>query len=151
MRPALCCLAAIALCGHGAAAVELGTPGDLLSIEVHGFASQGWLLTTNNNYLAVSTDYGSFGFTKVGLNFNKSLTDKLRAGFQLFARRLGPTGNFDVRFDWFFLDYRAKDLKLEGHYLHGTAALNSALNDNQPLSALVEDFGLFLVKTTLCF
>jgi hypothetical protein len=42
-------------------------------------------------------------------------------------------------------------LKLEGHYMHGTAGLNSALNGNQPLSSLTEDWGVFLVKTTAYF
>ncbi|HYQ46783.1 MAG TPA: hypothetical protein VER11_32660 [Polyangiaceae bacterium] len=42
-------------------------------------------------------------------------------------------------------------LKLEGHYMHGTAGLSSALNDNRPLSSLTEDWGVFLVKTTAYF
>jgi hypothetical protein len=42
-------------------------------------------------------------------------------------------------------------LKLEGHYMHGTAGLGSALNGNQPLSSLTEDWGVFLVKTTAYF
>lgn len=42
-------------------------------------------------------------------------------------------------------------LKLEGHYMHGTAGLSSALNGNQPLSSLTEDWGVFLAKTTAYF
>ncbi|HKO53723.1 MAG TPA: hypothetical protein VJV79_38705 [Polyangiaceae bacterium] len=42
-------------------------------------------------------------------------------------------------------------LKLEGHYMHGTAGLSSALNDNRPLSSLTNDWGVFLVKTTAYF
>jgi hypothetical protein len=39
-------------------------------------------------------------------------------------------------------------LKLEGHYMHGTAGLSSALNDNRPLDELSKNWGVFLLKTT---
>src|SRR5229473_3281975 len=77
-------------------AVDLSLPGE--PIEVHGFASQGFIKTTDNNYLAQSKR-GSFEFTEVGINFTKELTDKLRVGIQLFARHLGPLDNFDAKFD----------------------------------------------------
>lgn len=78
---------------------------DPLALQVHGFVSQGFLFTTDNNYLAES-ERGSFEFTEVGLNFTQPLTDELRAGVQLFARDLGPLGNYSIKADWFYLDYR---------------------------------------------
>lgn len=78
---------------------------DALNLSIHGFASQGAMVGTGNNFLTRSTD-GSFEFSEVGLNFTTQITDRLRAGFQLFARDLGPTGNYDAKFDWFYLDYR---------------------------------------------
>jgi hypothetical protein len=42
-------------------------------------------------------------------------------------------------------------IKLETHYMHGTAGLSSSLNDNRPLSALTADWALFAVKTTAFF
>jgi hypothetical protein len=42
-------------------------------------------------------------------------------------------------------------LKVEGHFMHGTAGLTSALNDNLPLSSLTKDWGVLLVKTTAYF
>jgi hypothetical protein len=42
-------------------------------------------------------------------------------------------------------------LKLEGHYMHGTAGLDPLLNDGVARSALVEDWGVFLAKTTAYF
>lgn len=39
-------------------------------------------------------------------------------------------------------------LKLEGHYMSGTAGLTSALNDNRKLDELSKNWGVFLVKTT---
>ncbi len=82
---------------------------ELQGLEYHGFLSQGYINTTANNYLAMSKG-GSFEFTEVGINFTKSLTDTLRTGIQLFARQLGPTGGFDAKMDWFYLDYHPSDL-----------------------------------------
>jgi hypothetical protein len=42
-------------------------------------------------------------------------------------------------------------LKIEGHYMHGTAGLTTTLNDNQSLSSLTKDWGVLLVKTTAYF
>lgn len=92
-----------------AAALDLGTGSELTSVEIHAFASQGFILSKDNNYLANDTTHGSFQFSEVGINFTKSLTDKLRVGFQLFAQDLGPTGNYDIKADWFYLDYRWRD------------------------------------------
>jgi hypothetical protein len=78
---------------------------DPLALQVHGFVSQGFLVTTDNNYLAES-EQGSFEFTEVGLNFTQPLTDELRVGVQLFTRDLGPLGNYSIKADWFYLDYR---------------------------------------------
>jgi hypothetical protein len=77
-------------------------------LQVHAFVSQGFIATTSNNYLASSED-GSFEFSEVGINFTKSLSDRLRMGMQLFAQDLGPTGNYGVKADWFYLDYRWRD------------------------------------------
>jgi hypothetical protein len=93
-----------------AQAYELGPEGEPLSVEVHAFASQGFILTTNNNnYLDNGTTGGSFQFSEIGVNFTKSLTDRLRLGLQLFAQDLGPAGNYTVQMDWFYVDYRLTD------------------------------------------
>ncbi len=42
-------------------------------------------------------------------------------------------------------------LKLEAHYLIGTADLTPALNDNHPPAQLEKHWGFFLVKTTAYF
>jgi hypothetical protein len=92
----------------GALAQEYAATSDLRAFQVHGFVSQGFLVTSDNNYLARSTK-GSFEFTEVGINVTKPLTDKLRVGMQLFARDLGPIGNYSAKFDWFYIDYRFAD------------------------------------------
>jgi hypothetical protein len=91
-----------------ARAAELGSE-DSLALSVHGFASQGFILTLKNDYLAEGTKHGSFEFSEVGINFTTNLTDKLRTGVQLFAQDLGPSGNYNAKVDWFYIDYRLKD------------------------------------------
>jgi hypothetical protein len=78
-------------------------------VQVHGFVSQGFLLTTGNEYLAKDSTKGSPQFSEVGINFTKELTDSLQLGVQLFAKDLGWSGNYDAQFDWLYLDYRWQD------------------------------------------
>lgn len=92
-----------------AVAADLGDAGSMVSpVEVHGFVSQGAIWTTDNNYLVKSKD-GSVDFTELGVNLTTHLTDKLRVGLQLVANKLGTTGTFSTKADWFYLDYRFKD------------------------------------------
>jgi hypothetical protein len=65
---------------------------------------------------------------------------KGRAGSQ---QDFALTLRFDINSFWL--------VKVEGHYLRGTAALSTALNDNKPLTALERDWLLFMLKTTLYF
>jgi hypothetical protein len=77
-------------------------------VDIHGFISQGFLKSSDNNYL-VESERGSLEFTEVGINFSRSLTNQLRVGMQLFARDLGPVGDYTAKVDWAFLDYRYRD------------------------------------------
>ncbi len=91
-------------------AAQFGDPDDLMSLEVHGFASQGFIYATNQNlYLAENSNKGSFEFTELGVNFTKQLLDNFRVGFQLFSRDLGPIGNYTIRADWYYLDWHYRD------------------------------------------
>lgn len=78
-------------------------------VEIHAFASQGFILTTGNEYIAPDTTHGSFHMTEVGLNLTKQITDKLRFGIQAFAQNFAPGGNFNLQADWFYIDYRWRD------------------------------------------
>jgi hypothetical protein len=92
-----------------AGAAEVDPDDSLAAVEVHAFASQGFILTLRNDYLADQTTDGSFEFSEFGINFTKSVTDDLRIGAQLFAQDLGPVGNYSAKVDWFYLDYRWQD------------------------------------------
>jgi hypothetical protein len=103
-------LALAALCSAPTAAQEPDSTAPIEEpfVDIHGFVSQGFMLSTGNNYLAKSKR-GSFEFSEVGLNVTKNLTGRLRVGMQLFARDLGPLGNYSAKFDWYYLDYRFAD------------------------------------------
>ena len=78
-------------------------------VEVHAFVSQGFALSTENNYLTARSQDGSFEFTEAALNFTKALGDDFRIGMQLFTRKLGPEDDYVPQFDWYYLDYRIAD------------------------------------------
>jgi hypothetical protein len=97
----------LALSRPAAAADEGG--GLLSDIEVHGFVSQGFIKSTENDYLVPRSERGSFDLTEVGLNFTKPVTDRLRLGFQLFGGGFVTTGAYNAKLDWFYLDYHWRD------------------------------------------
>lgn len=84
------------------------TAFDWSDIRLNGFVSQGYLKSSDNNFLADSED-GTFQFNEVGLTVNTQISDKLRLGAQLLSRDLGEVGNNEVRLDWGFGDYRFTD------------------------------------------
>lgn len=98
--------------------------------QVHGFASQGFLLTTGNDYLVTDSTDGSFQLSEVGINYSRQLTDRLRFGAQLFAQNFGPAGNYTPQVDWFHLDYRWRDwLGLRAGRLKIPHGLYNEVND----------------------
>jgi len=80
-----------------------------LPVQVHGFASQAFLASDNNNYLTMPTSSGSFAFTDFGGNISVQLTPNFRVGAQIYDRNLGALGNWHPTLDWASGDYRFKD------------------------------------------
>ncbi|BBO83274.1 hypothetical protein DSCO28_38400 [Desulfosarcina ovata subsp. sediminis] len=78
-------------------------------VDIHGFISQGFLYSDEYNYLAHNSKDGSFEYNEIGVNFSKQLTDKLRAGLQLFSRDVGDAANNKITLDWAYGDYRFQD------------------------------------------
>lgn len=78
-------------------------------VTVHGMVSQGYLNSSDYNYLTPDTEQGTFSFNEVLVNFTSQIDDKTRIGLQLLGRDLGPQGNGEVIVDWGFGDYRWKD------------------------------------------
>ncbi len=81
---------------------------DMDDITIHGFASTGYMVSSDNNFLLPSKD-GSFEFNEVGINFTTSVAENIRVGLQFYSFDLGDIGNNNVKLDWAFLDYQWKD------------------------------------------
>jgi hypothetical protein len=82
---------------------------DLGNIQIHGFATQGFLYSSNNNYLTLRSSSGSLQWTEGAISVNDALTDKLRVGIQLHMYQLGQFGGATVRVDWASGDYKIND------------------------------------------
>ncbi len=82
---------------------------ELGGVDIHGFISQGFIMSDTYNYLTHNSKDGSFEYNEVGINFGKELTDQLRVGIQLFSRDVGDAGNNKLSVDWAYGDYRVKD------------------------------------------
>jgi hypothetical protein len=77
-------------------------------VEIHGFASQGFVYTNTNNWLTMNSNQGSGAFTDFGVNVSTNVTDRLRIGAQLYDRNLGQLGQYHPSLDWALADYRFK-------------------------------------------
>lgn len=72
-------------------------------IELHGFASQGYIYTTENNFYGTSEN-GSFEFTEVGINGSFRVSPKLRISAQVLSRQAGRFDNGSPRLDYGLVD-----------------------------------------------
>ncbi len=78
-------------------------------VQVHGFASQGFVSTDGNNWLTMKTgDIGSGQFTDFGGNASIQVTDKFRIGAQIYDRNLGQLGKWHPQLDWAVASYKFK-------------------------------------------
>lgn len=78
-------------------------------IEFHGFASQGFLASTDYNYLGDNTTDGSFQFNEVGLNASFSPLNRTRITAQGFMFDLGDVNNNRPFLDYASIEYTFSD------------------------------------------
>ena len=103
-------------------------------VQVHGFVSQGFVYTNDNNWLTMDTSDGSAAFTDFGLNLSSQLTDKLRVGAQVYDRNLGQLDQYHPSLDWAVADYRLRSwFGVRGGKVKTTLGL---YNDTQDLDFL---------------
>jgi hypothetical protein len=103
-------------------------------VQIHGFASQGFIYTDDNNWLTMHTSQGSGAFTDFGANASMQVTDKLRIGAQGYDRNLGNLGEWHPSLDWAVVDYRFEHwLGFRGGKVKTTLGL---YNDTQDLDFL---------------
>jgi hypothetical protein len=67
-------------------------------VEVSGFASLGYVNSSDNNYLADGSEDGSWELNNVALNFGYQASDRLRFAAQIYASNLGNSTE-DARYE----------------------------------------------------
>jgi len=82
---------------------------DLESLQIHGFATQGFLYSTNNNYLTMKSSDVSLQWTEGAISLNDAVTNKLRVGIQVHMYQMGQIGGPQVLVDWASGDYKVND------------------------------------------
>jgi len=104
------------------------------TVQVHGFATQGFLHSSSNNYLTMDTNSGSFALTDFGANASTELTDKIHVGAQVYDRNVGHLGSWRPSLDWAVADYKYKSwLEFRGGQVKTTLGL---FTDTQDLEFL---------------
>jgi len=73
------------------------------NLQIHGFASQAFMLTTDNDFYGDS-DHGSAAYTEFGINSSLQLSSKFRVAGQLLSRNAGEMDNGSPRVDYALLD-----------------------------------------------
>jgi hypothetical protein len=79
-----------------------------LNIQIHGYATQGFLYTTQNNILTTNSSDGSPAWSEAVVNLTSQPIPKLRIGVQARYELLGNLGNA-ITLDWASADYKASD------------------------------------------
>ncbi len=75
------------------------------SLQIHGFLSQGFLHTSDNNWFGHSDDNISVDFRELGLNGSWRVVPELQLALQLVWRDAGATDRNDLRIDYGVLNY----------------------------------------------
>ncbi len=103
---ALIALSAL-LWNWSAYAQKLPIPQNLpQNLQIHGFASQSWLKSSDNNVFGKSSsDSGSFDFRELGLNASMRPLPKLQFSAQMLSRWAGKGSTGNIRLDYGFMDY----------------------------------------------
>ena len=77
---------------------------------MHGNLTQGFLFSSQNNYLTTDSSDGSAKWTEGALSVSRVITDQLRAGVQVHSYSLGQMGRQRVTLDWAYVDYKPDTL-----------------------------------------
>jgi len=103
MKAVRCLLVLIFMSPWSAGAFEVP------DVSVHGFISQGYLKSNDNNFLTSDSKDGTAQLTEAGVVLSSQVNDSLRVGVQFLSRDLGDVGNGEVKLDWGFADYSHND------------------------------------------
>jgi hypothetical protein len=76
------------------------------TVQFHGYGSQGFAYSNNNNFLTMNTSNGSPALTEGAINISASITDNFRVGAQGFARKIGSLDDGRPQLDWALGDFK---------------------------------------------
>jgi hypothetical protein len=79
-----------------------------LNIQIHGYATQGFLYSTQNNLFTTQSSNGSPAWDEAVMNVSAQPIPKLRVGVQARYFMLGNYGN-NITLDWAMADYKFDD------------------------------------------
>lgn len=82
---------------------------DDLNIQIHGYATQGFVYTTQNNIFTTNSSDGSPAWSEAVVNLTAQPSSKLRVGVQARYFLLGNYGN-TITLDWANADYKVNDM-----------------------------------------
>lgn len=91
----------------GAVSVSAQSLEDL-NIQIHGYATQGFLYSSQNNAFTTTSSDGSPAWTEAVVNVTSQPDPKLRVGLQARYFMLGNFGNA-ITLDWANADYKVND------------------------------------------
>ena len=77
------------------------------TVQLHGFASQGYVFSPDNPYGGEQSKDGSFDYREFGLNGSWEATNKLRFAGQLLSRTMADAADGEVKVDFLLADYLA--------------------------------------------
>ena len=81
---------------------------DRLHLQLHGYAAQGFVYSTHNNWDLMDSTSGSFNWSDGVINLSSQPTAKLRVGAQARYFRLGGIQN-KVTLDWAQADFKLNE------------------------------------------
>jgi hypothetical protein len=89
----------------------LGTAQSLddLNIQIHGYATQGFVYTNHNNWNSMDTTDGSPAWTEAVFNMTAQPEPKLRVGAQMRYFLMGDSFGNAITLDWASADFKAND------------------------------------------
>jgi len=74
--------------------------------QIHGFLSQGYSLTSSNNFHGESQDGGSFDFREFGINLSQRMKSHIFISGQIISSKTNAEDSGNPKLDFLLLDYR---------------------------------------------
>lgn len=117
----------LAACGAQAYDLSLGT--NMPPVTFHGFVSQGFLYSSDYNYLG-DTTRGSFNFTEMGVNASMNPFPRTRITAQGFDFDVGNVGEYHPFLDYALVEYTVNDyLGIRAGRIRRPSGIYNAIQD----------------------